>query len=378
MTTAALAGYHLDADAQGQATLAWTGYTRDAKVIRVADIREGRPGRRTELWRGGERVNGALDSFDVSPGGAAVACLRVTRRSSQAWRLQVRRRPPGGVWGKPIRVGLRIRGELTCRIDDAGQMTLAWGLGGAVQTAAITPGGVVQRPVRLAPDSVGSPQLVVTGAGAPTIAFTVGSRNRAVHIAERGPTGWTSRAIAPGMLPYLALDGAGRAAVGWSTGTESGNALRFAAGPAFAPQALLVEPRSTLSGLAAGPRGDMLAAWQTNAWAYSSGPRELRVMLQRPGEPFGAPISLGRFGSYPLELSLAADGTGAAVWNSADFDRATALVIRKLGADGSWSPASPLPGSGVVIAAAPGGRVTAAWTTRTRRGERLHVGLVGT
>ena len=271
-----------------------------------------------------------------------------------------------------------IRGELTCKIDDAGQVTLAWGLGGAVQTAAITPGGRVQRPVKLAPDSVGSPQLVVTGTGAPTIAFTVGSRNRAVHVAERGPAGWTSRAIAPGMLPYLALDGMGRAAIGWSTGTESENALRFAAGPTFAPQTVLVEPLSTLSGLTASPRGDVLAAWQTNASACSNGPQELRVMLQRPGEPFGAPVPLGRFGSYPLELSLAADGTGAAAWSSADFDRAPALVIRKLGADGSWSTPSPLPGSDVLIAAAPGGRVTAAWMTKTRRSETLHVGLVGT
>ena len=188
-------------------------------MVRVADIRDGRAGRMTELWRGGERVNGTLDSFDVSPAGAAVACLRVTRRSSPGVATAGSAAGRPGVFGaRRSGSGCGPGGELTCKIDDAGQVTLAWGLGGAVQTAAITPGGRVQGPVKLAPDSVGSPQLVVTGAGASTIAFTVGSRNRAVHVAERGPTGWTSRAIAPGMLPYLALDGAGRAAVGWSTG----------------------------------------------------------------------------------------------------------------------------------------------------------------
>ena len=67
MTTAALGGYHLDADAQGQATLAWTGFTRDAKVVRVADIRDGRPGQMTGLWRGGERVSTARSTPSTSP-----------------------------------------------------------------------------------------------------------------------------------------------------------------------------------------------------------------------------------------------------------------------------------------------------------------------
>ena len=83
MTTAALSGFHLDGDAQGQSTLTWQGYTRDAKVIRVADVRNGRLGPTTELWRGkGIGANGTVDSLDVSPGGAAVVCLRTTTRNA--------------------------------------------------------------------------------------------------------------------------------------------------------------------------------------------------------------------------------------------------------------------------------------------------------
>ena len=79
-------------------------------------------------------------------------------------------------------------------------------------------------------------------------------------------------------------------------------------------------------------------------------------MLQRPGEAFGAPISLGRFGAYPREFSLAADGTGAAAWNSGNWRRPR-LVVRVLGIDGTWHPPSRVPGSDLQIVAAPGGQV---------------------
>jgi hypothetical protein len=125
----------------------------------------------------------------------------------------------------------------------------------------------------------------------------------------------------------------------------------------------------------ASPRGDVLATWQTNAWAFSRGPKELHVMLQRPGEAFGPPVSLGHFDAYPREFSLAADGTGAAAWNRGSWNRPR-LVVRVLGADGAWGPPSSLPGSDLQIVAAPGGRVTAAWMTSTRRGDTLHAGLV--
>ena len=98
-------------------------------------------------------------------------------------------------------------------------------------------------------------------------------------------------------------------------------------------------------------------------------------MLQRPGEPFGPPVSLGRFDAYPRDFSLAADGTGAAAWNSGSWRRPR-LVVRILGADGTWGPPSPLPGSDLQIVAAPGGRVTAAWTTKSARRETLSVGLL--
>ena len=109
--------------------------------------------------------------------------------------------------------------------------------------------------------------------GAATIAFTVERRDRTLYISQQGPGGWTTRPVAPAMLPSLAMDGSGRAVVGWSTGSEADNQLRFAAGPEFVPQTLITEQFSTLSELVASPRGDVLAAWQTHAWALSGGPR---------------------------------------------------------------------------------------------------------
>jgi hypothetical protein len=98
-------------------------------------------------------------------------------------------------------------------------------------------------------------------------------------------------------------------------------------------------------------------------------------MLQRPGEAFAPPVSLGHFGAYPRELSLAADGSGAAAWNRGGWSHPR-LVIRFLGADGAWGPPRPLPGADLQIVAAPGGRVTAAWVTIARRRETLHAGLL--
>ena len=141
------------------------------------------------------------------------------------------------------------------------------------------------------------------------------------------------------------------------------------------PQTLISEPRSTLDALVASPRGDVLAAWQTNAWAYSSGPRALHVALQRPGGTFGPPVSLGHFDASPSEFSLAADGTGAVAFNHGSWSHPR-LIVRGLRADGTWSPPTPLPGSDLRIVAAPGGRVTAIWMTQTRGNETLHAGLL--
>ncbi len=93
--------------------------------------------------------------------------------------------------------------------------------------------------------------------------------------------------------------------------------------PAFAPQTLIKEPRSTLTSVVGGPRGGVLAAWQMNAWAgVLERPKELHVMLQRPGEAFGPPVRLGHFDAHLSEPSLAADGSGAAAWNRGSLVRA--------------------------------------------------------
>jgi hypothetical protein len=184
MASAALGGYQLSGDAQGQATLAWTGFAGERKVVRVADVRDGHPGRATELWSGKYPTNGTLESFDVSPGGAAVACVRVSAGPTRQWRLRVLRRPPGGAWSKPILVRATNVTEPACATDDAGQVTLTWGLGGPIKAASIAADGRLDGPVTIAPRSVGSPQLAVSAAGAATIAYTVGEKNRALYIPD--------------------------------------------------------------------------------------------------------------------------------------------------------------------------------------------------
>ncbi|MDA0183976.1 hypothetical protein OJ997_26955 [Solirubrobacter phytolaccae] len=382
MATASLGGFQLDGDAQGRATLAWTGYAGKRYVLRVADLRDGRPGPTRELWTGKGLAHVMLESFDVSPGGAAVACVQASRDvHDKPWRTYVLRRAAGGAWSKPIRVsGKRIH-DVSCATDDSGRVTIAYGLGGPVRTTTIAVDGSQEGPVTLRRDSVGPPQVVASATGAATIAYTADTnRQRFLYIAESGPGGWTSRLVGPAMLPELAMDDTGRALVGWSSVSEADNQLRLATAPAFAPQTLISEPRSTLSRIAASARGDVLAAWQSNAWTFSNGPRELHVMLQRPGQPFGPPVSLGRFEGYPAEIALAADGTGAAAWNTARESRPPKLVVRRLAADGAWQPPVALAGTEVQIVAAPGGTVTVAWLAKSADGrrERLHAGLVAT
>jgi hypothetical protein len=376
MTTAALGGFHLDGDVQGQSTLTWEGYTRDAKVVRVADVRDGRLGARTQLWSGRrDGDNGTVDSFDVSPGGAAVACLRTTSRN-RPWTQFVVRRPPGGTWSKPIRLPGHRFDELKCATDDTGRVTLAWGLGGPVRVMAVTADGQVQGPVRIADESVGGPQLAVSAQGAATIAFAGGERNRKIHVAQQGPGGWVSGTLSPGMLPELAMDGAGRVIVGWTHPVDQTGELGIAVGPAFTPQTVATEPRGTLFDVAAGPRGDVLVGWAPHVWAYSSGSPELRVALQRPGEPFAAPVTLAPRSAL-LTLALAADGTGSAAFWTGGW-RNPKPVLRRLVADGSWTAAEPLPSIEMEYVAAPAGRLGAAWKTKRRDGrEVLTVGVFG-
>ena len=186
-----------------------------------------------------------------------------------------------------------------------------------------------------------------------------------LQLAQRPPIGpWTTRAIAGVSAAELAMDGTGRATLAWGPWGEGDRYLHTAAAPDFTPAALTTfEPSASLDHLTAGPRGDVLATWVTRT-------ERLNVSLQRPGGPFAAPIALGRLRDYGQTTSaLAADGTGAVSWYTRK-----GTVTRKLSADGHWGP--PIRAGGQ-LTAGPGGQVTAAWVTKSKRGrETLRVALL--
>ena len=117
----------LDADAQGRAQLAWSGWRGDRLVARVYDVTT----RRTHELQGIHGLRGSveLEDFDVAASGAAVACVRDQRdRDKRGWRVRVFRRTPAGAWSRAITVaatGVYVD-DLVCGVGDAGQVSLAW------------------------------------------------------------------------------------------------------------------------------------------------------------------------------------------------------------------------------------------------------------
>ena len=235
-------------------------------------------------------------------------------------------------WSRPRGAGSR---NCRCGIGDGGQVALSWAesFGEAAKAAYVAPDGTVEPPVTLAPDTVDPPQIEVAPDGSAAVTFTVEKQDRVVHVSERPVTGgWRTRAIAPAMLPHLSMDGAGRAVLGWSSWREGDETLSFAAGPAFTPAPFVSEGDTALGTLVAGSRGDVLAAWHTNA---SRGDGFLRAAVARPGAPFSSPALVGRFSAYPLFAALGADGSGAiaAIGGS---ERRPRPYVRVLRPDGTW------------------------------------------
>src|SRR4051794_34494004 len=109
-------------------------------------------------------------------------------------------------------------------------------------------------------------------------------------------------------------------------------------------------------------RGDVVVVWHVESAANPRdlGPYPLRAALQRPGQRFGEPDTLGLANQQSVAISLAGDGTGAVAWV-----RAGRSFARLLGANGTGGPPIKLPGE-VQLAAAPGGRVSAAWLGSVR------------
>ncbi len=384
VTTAASLSAFMDGDAQGHATLAWDGWRGDHQVVRTVDLRDGKPaGAVSELRRVPASGSLELSDFDVAASGAAVACLRDRRSDNQqTWRVRIARRMPGGTWSRPIFVAapnLWVE-RISCAIADTGQVTLAWvGFGRRVRTTiyatSVSADGRAEPPVRLARDAVDEPETVVAPDGSATISFTEEQgKDRMLYLSQRpAGGGWTTRAIATAFSPQITIDGAGRPIVGWFRPDDR---LDYATGPDFTPAPLPSNGTTFLDGMVAGPRGDVLATFETRPWTTARGDERLSVSLQRPGEPFGAPIVLGSLAPHLPSASLAADGSGAIAW-VAGTERRPRPVLRRLGTDGRWAGPETVRGYDNLLIAAPGGRVTVAWAEQGSDHDTLRVALYG-
>lgn len=126
VATGLAGGLQMDADAQGRPVLAWERWTREARVLEVADVRGGRVAGRAHRLASGMV---ALEDLDVAPSGAAVACWRqAPSRSSTRWRVRVARRPAGGAWSRPRSVPAprSHASDVSCGVSDSGAAVLAW------------------------------------------------------------------------------------------------------------------------------------------------------------------------------------------------------------------------------------------------------------
>jgi hypothetical protein len=388
-------GVQFDGDATGRGMLAWNEWPSHKQyVVRTVDVVAGRPvGPPRELMRSG--VSGDLDLFDldVAPSGAGVMCLRQRKRPGP-WRIRIIRRAPGRAWSKPVLVAReRSPGNLACATGDSGQVVLTWSTSrGRMKTASVGPDGDVSELVTLARRWADTGQLGVAPDGTETAVYTVQDASlnagcqpdhpercalsdRALHVAQRPPNGtWSTRAIASASSPQFAIDGMGREVVAWAAGDSFGTVQQmFAAGPSFAPVTLANE-LGGVEAVAASTRGDIAVVWHVESPASPGdvGPHPLRVALQRPGEGFGEPVTLGSICQAPVALSLAGDGSGAVAWPCD-----TQITARLLNTEGVWGPPIKLP-SVVQLVAAPGGRVNAAWLADARGTRRsLRVGQLG-
>jgi hypothetical protein len=266
--------------------------------------------------------------------------------------------------------------QLRCGVGDAGQVALTWTVSGARRHPAVAAyvgaDGRVEAPTRLTADVVNEPEIEVAPDGAATVMYTAGD-DRVLHVSEHPAAGaWTTRAVAPASGPELAMDGAGRAVLAWNGPGEGSQPLFLAAGPTFTPAPFVNEDEVSVSALAAGPRGDVLAAWATDSYPRTG---SLRVAVARPGAPFSAPTLLGRFAAFPLLATLNADGGGAVAAISGS-ERRRRPYVRVLRPDGTWGARIKVQHEPAGLAPAGPGRFTLVTTQRDRYGSprvlRLH------
>jgi hypothetical protein len=374
-----LGDVHVDADASGRGVLAWSGLNGRNFVAQATEIQDGRrvAAIRT-LWR--TATNVSVGDVDVAPSGAAAICfLERPRRRNDAWRVRVVLRSAAGRhWSRPYLVAKpgNWTNDVDCGVDNTGNVAIAWTESLKLRASAISPSGAVEQPVTLADDPE-NPQVEMTPSGVALVGFATGTLDtRRLYVAERAPgRDWSAPVRTPAtdepvQGPLFAVGGDVGRYLAWNGGGDDVT-VQLAQGASLPlnSETVATDNAPAVRALSAGTGGDLILAYATHAWTNAApGTSMLRARIEHPGAPLGPATTLGRFAAYPIEATVATDGTGAIAW-VAGTDTRPRIVARILRSDGTWGPMRQLTRTGektgldLGIAASPGATSTVAWST---------------
>jgi hypothetical protein len=365
----------------GRALLAWNA----TGVVRVAAKPPGGRWTRSVAVRGGFTGAGPVAVAIGDNGVQAVAFTTAATRYEPSW-LRVALAEPGAGFGPAVDVAPGT-GVWTLRLGVAcdGTVTLLWNDGGGVQVSERAgvpgPGACDGRP---GPGSWPAAQTVsdpALGAALPDLSVEPGGT--AVAVWQQGASGqptsigaairpaggeWGPAVTVSGATtgatwnPTAAMDGLGRAAVGYLDGATMRVVRADASGHWGPPETVSGVLQVGYPALATNAAGDLLAAFQ----AFDGGPAVWQTHAVG-GSAWSAPQRL----SSPAEAAgwpaaaWAGDGSVAVVGWTDD----TSLTTRVAVDDGSgWARRSLGAGwwGGSVPVAAGGGRTVAGWATSTQ------------
>lgn len=282
-------------------------------------------------------------------------------------------------------------------MDEAGETVAVWerqsetGVDSDVQAVTRAPGGNFSEPIRLSAAAT-EPDVAITPSGEAIVVwryFEVSSGEYVIQAATRQPGGAFSAPLEISRSPAqalpqdlrIAINAKGEAAVVWiqqnpSSGLKENpsfvDASIRAPGAGFsAPETL--SPQPLVSGQsAARPRVGIDAAGDVRAvWEYFDGTDDLIETASRaPGGSFSAPKALSVDGEDAFGPDLAVDAAGATtvIWDQ--YKEKSTFTIRgaaaaagaELGSPVNLSTGSASSLGEPVIATAPGGPATVAWT----------------
>ncbi|MFN8195270.1 MAG: hypothetical protein U0R80_13420 [Nocardioidaceae bacterium] len=364
-------------DAAGTDTLAWLESVPESGGQQLVVSRRPAGG----AWSDPDPIGSTRDNWDpalaAGPDGEALAVWVHVRRDvsgSMVGTSVLASSFDGAAWSEPETLwqGKAWAFHPSPAVDASGRAVLAWSRGGAhpAQLAAVrTPEGVWSDPTRL--DATGSVFVATVGAGIDdrgkaTVAWSDEGR---LWARRWNGTAWvTARRLAASQPAEatLAVASDGTAAAAFITGKPARVAVRTMTRSGTWGAATVADDRAgpADSALALAPRAD---GWGV-AWTRSDRIRVREVVAgvwRRPRSAWASPDGT------PWGVQLAYDGAGEPVvlWLSPVPGPGPATKVLAIGRTGTGWPADPTSVSGdrsrltgLRLASASDGRLTAAWT----------------